>query len=101
MSRAGTGEFGRTPKVNGNAGRDHWSRAMSVLMAGAGVRGGQVIGKTNDRAEEPVERPLRPEDLAASFYHALGIDPRTEYHTTTGRPILVVRGGRVIEELFA
>jgi len=96
-----TGEFGRTPKVNGLAGRDHWSRAMSVVMAGGGVKGGQVIGKTNDRAEEPTENPIKPEDVAVSFYRVLGIDPTKEYHTATGRPIEIVRGGKVIKELFA
>jgi uncharacterized protein (DUF1501 family) len=96
-----TGEFGRTPKVNGIAGRDHWSRAMSVLMAGGGVKGGQVIGRTNDRGEEPTDAPLKPEDVAVSLYRALGIDPAKEYHTATGRPIPVVRGGTVIKGLFA
>ena len=96
-----TGEFGRTPKVNGIGGRDHWSRAMSVVMAGAGIKGGQVIGKTNDKAEEPTENPIRPEDLAVSLYHALGIDPSKEYRTATGRPVEIVRGGKVVERLFA
>jgi hypothetical protein len=96
-----TGEFGRTPKVNANAGRDHWARAMSIVMAGAGIKGGQVIGKTNDRGEEPVERPITPEDVAASFFHSLGIDPHKEYHTPTGRPVHIVRDGKVIKELFA
>ena len=96
-----TGEFGRTPKVNGLAGRDHWSRAMSVVMAGGGVKGGQVIGKTNDKAEEPVDNPIKPEDVAVSFYRALGIDPPKEYHTAAGRPIEIVRDGKVIKELFA
>ena len=96
-----TGEFGRTPKVNERGGRDHWSRAMSVVMAGAGIKGGQVIGKTNNKAEEPVENPVKPEDVAVSFYRALGIDPAKEYHTAAGRPIEIVRGGKVIRELFA
>lgn len=96
-----TGEFGRTPKINGTAGRDHWSRAMSIVMAGAGIKGGQVLGKTNDKGEEPVEMPLKPEDVAASFYQALDIDPHKEYHTPTGRPVHIVRDGKVINELFA
>ena len=96
-----TGEFGRTPKVNGKAGRDHWARAMSIVMAGAGIKGGQVIGKTNDKGEEPAEQPLKPEDVAASFYHALDIDHHKEYHTPTGRPVHIVRDGTVIKELFA
>jgi uncharacterized protein (DUF1501 family) len=96
-----TGEFGRTPRVNRNAGRDHWARAMSIVMAGGGIKGGQIIGKTNERGEEPADRPLKPEDVAASFYHALDIDPHKEYHTPTGRPVHIVRDGKVIKELFA
>ncbi|MFN4257674.1 MAG: DUF1501 domain-containing protein [Gemmataceae bacterium] len=96
-----TGEFGRTPKVNGNAGRDHWARAMSIVLAGAGIKGGQVIGKTNPNGEEPVERPLKPEDVAASFFHSLDIDPHKEYYTPTNRPVHIVRDGTVIKELFA
>jgi hypothetical protein len=96
-----TGEFGRTPKVNAKAGREHWSRAMSIVMAGSGIKGGQVIGATNDKGQEPVEMALKPEDVAASFYHALGIDPHKEFNTPTGRPVHVVRDGTIIRELFA
>lgn len=96
-----TGEFGRTPKVNANAGRDHWSRAMSIVMAGGGIQGGQVLGKTNDKGEEPVEDPIKPEDVAASFYQALDIDPHKEYQTPTGRPVHIVRDGKPIKKLFA
>jgi hypothetical protein len=96
-----TGEFGRTPKINGNAGRDHWARAMSMIMAGGGIRGGQVIGKTNEQGEEPVELPYKPDDAAASFFHALGIDPKQEYYTPTNRPVMLVRDGEPIPELFA
>jgi uncharacterized protein (DUF1501 family) len=96
-----TGEFGRTPKVNANAGRDHWARAMSVVMAGGGIKGGQAIGKTNERGEEPAENPIKPEDVAASFYKALGIDAHKEYYTPTGRPVHIVRDGTPIKGLFA
>jgi hypothetical protein len=95
-----TGEFGRTPKINGNAGRDHWARAMSMLMAGGGIRGGQVIGETDDKGQEPVSTPYKPDDAAASFFHALGIDPHKEYHTPTGRPVMILRNGSPIRELF-
>jgi uncharacterized protein (DUF1501 family) len=96
-----TGEFGRTPKINANTGRDHWARAMSMIMAGGGIRGGQVIGKTNDKGEEPVELPYKPDDAAASFFHALGIDPHREYYTPTNRPVMLIRDGQPIRELFA
>jgi hypothetical protein len=96
-----TGEFGRTPKINANTGRDHWARAMSMIMAGGGIRGGQVIGKTNDKGEEPVDTPYKPEDAAASFFHALGIDPKKEYYTPSNRPVMLVRDGEPIPGLFA
>jgi hypothetical protein len=96
-----TGEFGRTPKVNQRAGRDHWARAMFVLFAGGGMKGGQVIGESNDKGQEPLSRAITPDDVAASFYHSLGIDYTKEYHTTSGRPVMIVREGKVIPELFA
>ena len=97
-----SGEFGRTPKVNGNAGRDHWPQAMFALMAGGDVRGGQVLGHSDARASEPASasEAFSPDDLAASFYHNIGIDPRREFQTDTRRPITLVRDGRVIRELF-
>jgi uncharacterized protein (DUF1501 family) len=96
-----TGEFGRTPKINKNAGRDHWSRAMFVLMAGGGIRGGQVVGASDARAEGPKGGGYKPDDVAASFYHSLGIDPAKEYHTSIGRPVMLVREGKPIRHLFA
>ena len=96
-----TGEFGRTPKINKNGGRDHWARAMSMIMAGGGVKGGQIIGKTDEKAEAPVELPYKPDDAAASFVHALGIDPHKEYRTPTGRPVMLYRHGSPIKELFS
>ncbi len=95
-----TGEFGRTPKINENAGRDHWARAMSMIMAGGGIKPGQIIGKTDENAAEPVELPYSPDDAAASFLHALGIDHKKEYHTPTGRPVMISRNGNPIPELF-
>ena len=96
-----TGEFGRTPKINNNAGRDHWARAMSMIMAGGGIKGGQVIGATDENAAEPVTHPYSPDDAAASFLHALGIDYHQEYDTPTGRPVMISREGNPIPELFA
>jgi hypothetical protein len=96
-----TGEFGRTPRVNASAGRDHWGPSSAIAMAGAGIQGGTVVGASNARAERPETKPIGPADLAATIYHCLGIDPKTEYKTVEGRPIPVVPGdGRVIKELF-
>jgi hypothetical protein len=93
------GEFGRTPKVNKNGGRDHYPRCQSVVFAGGGVRGGQVVGRSDATASLPAENPVRPEDMAATIYHLLGIDPHKLYQTNTGRPIRVNEGGRVVSEL--
>jgi uncharacterized protein (DUF1501 family) len=94
------GEFGRTPKVNKDAGRDHWPGAMSILMAGAGVPRGQVVGATDPKGYYASDNVYRPEDFAASLYTKLGIDPRQTLHTNTGRPIALVNEGRLIRELF-
>ena len=96
-----TGEFGRTPKINDKgAGRDHWSRAMSMLYAGCGIRGGQVIGKTDKTASKPEGESYSPDDAAASFYQAVGIDARAEYHTPDGRPVMIVAKGKPIKKLW-
>jgi hypothetical protein len=94
------GEFGRTPKLNTTAGRDHWPRAFSVLLAGRGVRGGQLIGRSDARGEAPAERPVTPADLARTVYTLLGIDPDRELHTADGRPVAVAQG-QVIRECLA
>lgn len=99
-----TGEFGRTPKINtrsAEGGRDHYPRCMFMLMAGGGMKGGQVIGESDDTAAGPRHEAIKPDDVAASFYHSLGIDPKKEFHTETGRPITLVRDGEVIPELFS
>ncbi|MCO6459117.1 MAG: DUF1501 domain-containing protein [Pirellulaceae bacterium] len=99
-----TGEFGRTPKINqrsAEGGRDHYPRCMFMLMAGGGIRGGQVVGQSDDKATMPANEGYSPDDAAASFYHALGIDHTKEYHTSTGRPITIVRDGTVIRPLFS
>jgi uncharacterized protein (DUF1501 family) len=95
-----TGEFGRTPAINGTSGRDHWARASSLLLAGGGIAGGKVIGKTDAKAAEPVGAACTPDDVAASFLKVIGIDHHKEYHTADGRPILIVRNGKPIPELF-
>jgi uncharacterized protein (DUF1501 family) len=99
-----TGEFGRTPKINDRSaegGRDHYPRCMFMLMAGGGMRGGQVIGESDETASGPLHDAITPDDAAASFYYSLGIDPSREYHTETGRPITLVRDGHVIKQLFS
>lgn len=96
------GEFGRTPRLtsaNGCLGRDHWPQAQSALVAGGGWRTGQVIGATNSKAEYPTERPLTPQDLLATLYAHLGIDPHGTLLDFTGRPTPILDAGRVIEEL--
>ena len=98
-----TGEFGRTPKINNRSdpgGRDHYPRCMFMLMAGGGIKGGQVVGESDDKATAPASSAITPDDAAATFYHALGVDHKKEYHTSIGRPITIVRDGNVIEELF-
>jgi hypothetical protein len=95
------GEFGRTPKINKDAGRDHWPGAMSVLIAGAGIPRGQVIGGTDAKGYYASENVYRPEDLAASLYTKLGIDPTQVLLTPSGRPVQLVNGGRLIQQLFA
>lgn len=95
------GEFGRTPLINTNAGRDHHPRANSVLLAGAGLAKGLVVGRTDDRGDSPVERPVTPSDLAATVFQALGIDLTTRFRTGDGQPIRLVDDGQPISELFA
>ena len=95
-----TGEFGRTPKINAQAGRDHWSRSFTVAIGGGGVQGGRVIGKSDKWAMDPAVSPYGPEDLCATVYHLLGINPLSEMHTPEGRPIMLTNNGRVIKELL-
>ncbi len=95
------GEFGRTPKLNSIGGRDHWPRAMSVLLAGGGVKRGQVVGETDAYGELPAERPVLPEDLLATVYALLGIDTEREYRTETGRPVKVLGSGEAVKEAIA
>ncbi|WP_169977788.1 DUF1501 domain-containing protein [Tautonia rosea] len=96
------GEFGRTPKMNSNGGRDHWPNVFSVVLAGGGVRGGQVIGGSDSLAEYPDHSPVTPADLAATIYTLLGIDPKLELQTSDGRPVRVApEGARIVRDLIA
>jgi hypothetical protein len=94
------GEFGRTPRVNRSAGRDHWPGAMSAILAGGGLKTGIVVGSTGSKGEFPVERPLGPEDVIQTMYHVLGIDPNHEFIDDSGRPARVLNQGAPIPELI-
>ena len=95
------GEFGRTPKVNEKAGRDHWPYAMSILTAGAGIPGGQIVGATDAKGYYASDNVHSPEDFAASLYTKMGIDPTQVLHNASGKPVQLVNGGHPIKELFA
>jgi uncharacterized protein (DUF1501 family) len=94
------GEFGRTPKINGRNGRDHYPKAFNVALAGGGIRGGQVIGQTDPGGTAVSDRPVSPKDLYQTIYTALGIDPTYENMSLAGRPIKLVDEGAVVRELL-
>lgn len=94
------GEFGRTPKINKDAGRDHWGPAASMLFAGAGVKRGEVVGATDREGAYVTTRPIRPADVAYTIYESLGIDPRKQLRTPDGRPIEILDQGEFVAELF-
>ena len=93
------GEFGRTPRVNKNGGRDHWPGAGWVMFAGGGLRMGQYVGETNGRAEHPVSRAYNPQNVLATLYHLLGIDPATTLPDNSGRPMYLLDEREPIAEL--
>lgn len=93
------GEFGRTPRINPQAGRDHWPGAASVVFAGGGLKMGQMIGTTDAKAEFPRTRAVGPQDVLATMYHVLGIDPNHEFYDGGQRPIKILNEGKAIEEL--
>jgi len=95
-------EFGRTPRINDAAGRDHWARCFSCLMAGGGLRGGSIVGASDPDGMDPIERPVKVHDLHATLCHSLGIDLKKEVNTPLGRPMrLVQKEATPIHELFA
>ena len=94
-------EYGRTPRINKDAGRDHWSQAFSIAFAGAGIRGGQVLGATDKHGAAVVDRPVSPEEIAATILHLAGIDPHTVYTKPDGRPIQFVDNAQPIREILA
>jgi uncharacterized protein (DUF1501 family) len=95
------GEFGRSPKVNKDAGRDHWAPAASLLFAGAGVQPGRVLGATDKDGGQVTDSPIRPADVASTIYRSLGIDPHKQLYTPDGRPVAILDEGEVIEALYA
>ena len=95
-----TTEFGRTPRINQMAGRDHWPQAFSIVMAGAGLKTGQAIGATDAQAAYVLDRPVTPPDMAATILRVLGIDPDITVQTPVGRPVQLAGGGRPVTELF-
>jgi hypothetical protein len=95
------GEFGRTPEVNGNAGRDHWSRAMTFFLAGGGLKAGHVHGSTDARGHDPVDGPCSPDDLGATLLALLGFPPQHIVHTTSGRPVKLFEHGTPLPQVIA
>ncbi len=95
------GEFGRTPRINGDSGRDHWARSWSVVVGGAGMKGGIAIGQTNEDGTEVESEPYSSEDIMATVCAALGISLETTYTSKNGRPMKIANGGKVIKDLVA
>ncbi len=95
-----TGEFGRTPRINGSAGRDHWAPLSTLALAGGGLKMGQVVGESNSKVEVPKTTPIGPQDLMATVFHVLGIPQDLQYKDPTGRPTPMVVGGKPIAELM-
>ncbi|MSQ97558.1 MAG: DUF1501 domain-containing protein [Gemmataceae bacterium] len=94
------GEFGRTPRVNATGGRDHWGALMSILLAGGGLRVGQVVGASSSKGETPRDRPVSPTEVLATIYRHLGIDPRGHTEDRSGRPFAILPDGEPIRELI-
>ena len=94
-----SGEFGRTPKINKNAGRDHWAPLSTLALAGGGLRMGQVIGESASKVDVPKSTPIRPADLMATVFQVLGIDPKTQFFNEAGRPVYMLEEGHPIREL--
>jgi len=93
------GEFGRTPKINENVSRDHWPQCYTVLLAGGGLKRGFVYGASDKQGAYPAENPVGPDDLAATMFYLLGIDPHTEVYSVGNRPVLIAEGKPVMELL--
>jgi hypothetical protein len=94
-----TGEFGRTPRINGGVGRDHWAPLSTLALAGGGLKMGQVVGESNAKAEVPKSKPVTPQDLMATVFHVLGVPLDLQYKDQAGRPTSMVEGGKPIAEM--
>ena len=94
------GEFGRTPRINQNAGRDHWPRSWSVVVGGGGMKNGQAIGATDKDGVDIVDKPIGVMDLVATLTKSMGMNLEQQYTTPRGRPIKIVDGGKPVQELF-
>jgi len=94
------GEFGRTPKVNNNAGRDHWAPVMSALVAGGGLKMSQAVGASTARGDRPKDRPCTPAQVLSTLYRAIGIDPARTFSSGTGRPMYILDDRQPITELL-
>jgi hypothetical protein len=94
-----TGEFGRTPRINGGAGRDHWAPLSTLALAGGGLKMGQVVGESSAKVEVPKTKPITPQDLMATVFHVLGIPQELQYRDQAGRPVSMITGGKPIAEL--
>ncbi|MCA9218784.1 MAG: DUF1501 domain-containing protein, partial [Planctomycetales bacterium] len=94
-----TGEFGRTPKVNGGAGRDHWAPLSTLALAGGGLQMGQVVGESAAKVDVPKSTPIGPQDLMATVFDVLGLDRRMQFVNNSGRPTYMIENGKPIEEL--
>jgi len=94
-----SGEFGRTPKINKNAGRDHWAPLTTLALSGGGLRMGQVIGESASKVDVPKTTPIRPSDLMATVFQVLGVDPKIQFFNEAGRPVYMLENGRPIREL--
>jgi uncharacterized protein (DUF1501 family) len=95
------GEFSRTPRINGTAGRDHWARSWSVVVGGAGMKGGIAVGKTNEDGTSVETEPYTSQDVMASICKALGISLETTFTSKSGRPMKIANAGKVMKELFS
>ncbi len=95
------GEMGRTPKINADGGRDHWTYCYSVLLAGAGIRGGTIHGASDEQAAFIKDKPVHIRDICATIYHLLGIDPEMPVYDRANRPVAVAQGGHAIQEILA